>query len=158
MTLTIYTHAGCTDGLFAARIIEDYHHNLEEKITIIPHVHNTPMLLTESNRVFFVDMVPSQEVLDALLLRKADIVIIDHHVGNQGMIEKARELGISIHFQLDACASLIAHRIYNLDGPLSYLVDYVDDRDRWTWAHPSSKEVTSAMNENLTLLHPKKKS
>jgi len=80
----------------------------------------------------------------------ADVTIWDHHITN---FEKIKELKtVKITFDKNRCGAKIAWDIL-VGREYPWWLNVIDDRDRWVWLHPFSKELGkylfSSFNEEI---------
>ena len=175
--ITIYTHAGCVDGLFAAYVI--YHAltnkysederdkslsnpekgNILFKINVIPIQNDKPYEIISTGDIIFVDIGPTMEVFEKFVERKQIVKILDHHVSNLKNFTAMAKLSPtnSFSYSPNQCGSLIAFEYYkemlSNSHRLMELIKYVDDRDRWTWSQLDSHEICDAIFFNTKVLN-----
>lgn len=153
---TIYFHACCRDGLFAAYLCSKDSCNVKFK----PIVVGTKYDIDEEN-ITFLDMCPAGEMVDKLIAddKQRCIRIIDHHVTNkQNMDKLVARFGerCTVHYSANAmCATMLVYNmlsdsLHNKERALLF-ANYVDDRDRWNFVHPHSKEVDEYLSSVIKL-------
>lgn len=161
MNYTIYTHAGCTDGLFAAYIYYNHLKMDDNKVEIIPIIHKEEHFITKTGIAVFVDICPEMKVIEQLRHNGVKIIIRDHHETNRELCNKLTDCDII--FDTNRCASLICLdevmpadiTIQCVNEKISKLIKYIDDRDRWTWSQPNSHEICDAIYFNTQTLNTK---
>src|SRR3990167_3750811 len=102
--------------------------------------------------VIFVDICPTLDYLLNLVKKAKYVVILDHHKSSERMIldntSKLSEISnLHIEFDMKRSGCQIAWDYFfdNIQRP--FFIDYIADRDLWTWKLPHSKEINSAFFE-----------
>ena len=168
---TCYYHRGCSDGICAAWIVRCEYPNLKF-IGIAPNVNiNTDKKTGETHddiaeytyknkEVIFVDVCPGKDLLEKMCALAKRIVILDHHKTNRETIESFNTSNspsnLETVFDMTRAGCQIAwDYIYtvcpnnggtNLDLNNRWFVDYIADRDLWTWKLKDSKHINSALH------------
>ena len=102
--------------------------------------------------VLFVDICPKIDYLLDLVTRATHVVILDHHVSSERMIldnqDKLSSISnLTIEFDMGRSGCQITWDYFFPDTPRPFFIDYLGDRDLWTWLLPNSKEINSALYE-----------
>lgn len=143
---TVYFHALCPDGLYAAWL----YNLIVPTAKFIPLEHSCKYKLVQSGVVTFIDMVPTLDKCKELLENKeiTQINIYDHHIANKHTVSTLMDKPhvTCIFSDNTECASRIIYNKFHAGRErLGMFADYVDDRDRWIWEHRGSKEVSAYM-------------
>jgi oligoribonuclease NrnB/cAMP/cGMP phosphodiesterase (DHH superfamily) len=162
VTTAVIYHDNCPDGWTAAWVAHDTLQHEPGDVTLIPALHgNSPPDLAGVDRLYIVDFSYPPDVLEALAEGGARrVTVLDHHqsaldawlAAHDGdPDDDDRPLSaldfedVSTHlhvvFDLERSGAGIAWDYFNTGRPRPPLVDYVEDRDLWRWALPSSKVV-----------------
>jgi oligoribonuclease NrnB/cAMP/cGMP phosphodiesterase (DHH superfamily) len=67
-------------------------------------------------------------------------LVLDHHI----TAEKALSDLPYAHFDMKKCGAVLAWEWVH-DRPAPWLLEYIQDKDLWTWALPSSREINAAI-------------
>jgi hypothetical protein len=105
----------------------------------------------QSRVAYFLDVCPPSDVLQGLLERGKEIVVLDHHESTLRRIPELAQLRQStgrLVSVVSAAMSGAAHAqaFFHPDDPPPVLVRYVDDRDRWSWELPCSREISAVLD------------
>jgi uncharacterized protein len=167
---TCYYHRGCSDGTCAAWVVRRQYPDIRF-IGIQPDSNIRISLKTgklkedikeityAGKEVIFVDVCPQDKLLEKMSRLAKRIVILDHHKTNRDIIENfdtyksVAEMETIFDMSRAGC-QLAWDYIYNtcessLFKPYERLwfVDYIADRDLWTWKMENSKFINSALFE-----------
>lgn len=101
--------------------------------------------------VYFLDVCPPTAVLQELLERGCQVVVLDHHESSQRRIPELAQLKKSTGRLVSVIdggmsGAMHAYAFFHPDDPPPALVRYVDDRDRWVWALPHSREISAVLD------------
>lgn len=145
-TLVLY-HDNCPDGFTAAwavwRRLGD-----EAKYRAVNYGQEPPVADALGRRVILVDFSYSRPGLNALREASAQLVIYDHHKTAEadllGWVPRTQD---RVVFDMERSGAGIAWDEFHPGeatwiGLRPSLVSYVEDRDLWRWALPSSREVS----------------
>lgn len=100
--------------------------------------------------VIFVDICPKIDYLLELVKVAKYVVILDHHKSSEQMILDNADLlksikNLTIEFDMGRSGCQMAWD-YFFDGVCRpFFIDYIGDRDLWTWKLDKSKEVNTAL-------------
>lgn len=102
--------------------------------------------------VIFVDICPEIDYLLELVKVAKYVVILDHHKSSQAKIQDNMELlnsipNLLIEFDMKRAGCQMAWDYFFESQPRPYFIDYIGDRDLWTWKLEKSKEVNAALFE-----------
>ncbi|MDD9738468.1 DHHA1 domain-containing protein [Marinovum sp. SP66] len=154
MTRTICIHHGnCADGFTAAWCVREA---LGDAVEYIPARYgSTPPDVTGAD-VIIVDFSYKRPVLERMALDARSILVLDHHKTAQedllnlpypaGGWEAHRAVAgnPAALFDMDRSGAQMAWD-YFCGGARPQLVDYVADRDLWTWKLDRSREISAVI-------------
>lgn len=100
--------------------------------------------------VIFVDICPKIDYLLELVKVASYVVILDHHKSSQQMIDDNKEIldtipNLLIEFDMERSGCQMAWDYFFESQARPFFIDYMGDRDLWTWKLPDSKEVNTAL-------------
>jgi len=110
-----------------------------------------PAPLVEGRHVVYVDIAPPEKHADHLAATAASLTILDHHRGSREAIEALRIAALARGAPFDAvyteelAGAQIAWDWAQRGIPRPEVVDYVADRDLWTWRLVGSRAVNKAL-------------
>lgn len=139
MVIVLY-HASCADGFCAAWVF----HKKFPDATFIAVNYGKPvpeLVLAGGNDVYIVDFSYSKEILLDIKTKNNSLVVLDHHKTAQAALE-----GLDFcTFDLAKSGARLAWEYLNPGEPSPVLVDYVEDRDLWTWKLKASKAINAVI-------------
>jgi hypothetical protein len=135
-TVILY-HAECADGFGAAWAIWKQF----PKARFIPVKHgNPPPPELTAQRVVIVDFSYDRPTLERLASETEALLVLDHHITAEKVLA---DLPYA-YFDLKKCGAVLAWE-WAHDRPVPSLLNYVQDKDLWTWALPASREINAAI-------------
>jgi oligoribonuclease NrnB/cAMP/cGMP phosphodiesterase (DHH superfamily) len=152
-------HGGCPDGFTAAWAIR----KAWPEVKFIPAIYGEEPPLDEikGKHVLLVDFSYKKPVLEAIAGKVArTVTVVDHHKSAEAdLAEHCCRLSnlddfasfcfdwgeepIQAHFDMSRSGAMLAWNYAFPALPAPCLVEYVQDRDLWTWKLPSARELTS---------------
>lgn len=139
MKTYILYHASCTDGLGAKYAA---HKKFGEEATYYPVQYGKPLPEIEDNsEVYILDFSYDLNTLQALKSRVATLVILDHHKTAQ---EALKGFPGAI-FDMNKSGAVLAWEYFHPGTKVPELMEYIQDRDIWTWKKPGTREVLNAL-------------
>ncbi len=135
--LVLY-HSECTDGFGAAYAIWKKYPSAE----FIPADHgHPPPVSCSGRRVVIVDFSYPRPILEGMAKESAEFQVLDHHITAKQALE-----GLPyVHFELDKSGAVLAWE-WAHGTPAPWLLQYVQDKDLWTWKLPGSREISAGLN------------
>lgn len=130
-------HAECLDGFGAAWAIWKQFPNAK----FIPVKHgNPPPADLKDQRVVIVDFSYSRPILEAMAAETKELLILDHHITAEQALT-----GLSYaYFDLKKSGAVLGWEwAHGTAAP--WLLEYVQDKDLWTWILPGSREINAAL-------------
>ena len=138
-TYVLY-HANCFDGLGAAYAAWQGLGDSNTEYIPVQYGENPPQMEAGSN-VYIVDFSYKRDVLDSLRSTAANLVVLDHHktaaedlAGYPGAV-----------FDMSKSGAVLSWEYFHPGSEVPVLLDYIQDRDLWTWQYPLTKPVMAAM-------------
>ena len=135
-TVVLY-HAECADGFGAAWAI--WRRFPEARFSPVKHGNPPPSDL-KNQRVVIADFSYSREILESMAKQTKALLVLDHHI----TAEKALAGLPYVYFDLKKSGAVLAWE-WAHDHPVPWLLDYIQDKDLWTWTLPSSREINAAI-------------
>ena len=133
----ILYHAECADGFGAAWAIWKQFPGAQ----FIPVKHgNPPPPELTTQRVVIVDFSYDRPTLEHMASETQALLVLDHHI----TAEKALAGLPYAYFDMTKSGAVLAWE-WAHDHPVPWLLDYIQDKDLWTWALPSSREINAAV-------------
>lgn len=166
-SLVLY-HAHCADGFAAALVAWEYFQaragtEAEVEFRAVSYGEPAPEIPMSIERVFLLDFSYPREVLRDMVAYHP-VVVLDHHqtaeaalAGFEEEHEARREQAgfqwpLRIRFEREKSGAVMAWEYFRdempgspIFGPVPELLRYIDDRDRWKWELPQSREVSAAL-------------
>ena len=136
--VAIMYHRGCPDGFGAAWAA----HKGNPQATFHPVKHGQKLpQIPARNRLYILDYSPSRDETLALHRRHGpeNVTVIDHHVTGARALDGVD----NCHFDMSRSGAVLAWEHFHGDRPRPQILDYVQDRDLWTWELPHSHEINS---------------
>jgi len=135
-TVILY-HAECADGFGAAWAIWKQF----PAARFVPVKHgNPPPPDLRNQRIVIVDFSYARDTLQAIAATTHSLVVLDHHI----TAEKALAGLPYAYFDLKKSGAVLAWE-WAHDRPTPWLLEYIQDKDLWTWVLPSSREINAAL-------------
>ncbi|HXH86965.1 MAG TPA: DHHA1 domain-containing protein [Nitrospira sp.] len=135
-TVVLY-HAECADGFGAAWAL--WRQFPAARFLPVKHGNPPPPDLQDQH-VIIVDFSYARETLETMAEQAKALLVLDHHI----TAEKALS-GLSYaYFDLKKSGAVLAWE-WAHDQPVPWLLNYIQDKDLWTWALPLSREINAAI-------------
>ncbi|HSC55838.1 MAG TPA: DHHA1 domain-containing protein [Nitrospira sp.] len=135
-TVVLY-HAECADGFGAAWAI--WRQFPQSQFIPVKHGNPPPDGLN-GQRVVIVDFSYARETLESMRRQTNELLVLDHHI----TAEKALAGLPYAYFDLKKSGAVLAWE-WAHDHPVPWLLEYIQDKDLWTWALPQSREINAAV-------------
>ena len=134
---TVLYHAECADGFGAAWALW----RRFPSARYLPVKHgNAPPDDLKGEQVVIVDFSYGREQLEALAESTKALLVLDHHI----TAEKALA-GLPYAFFDQKKSGAVLAWEWAHEHPVPWLLEYIQDKDLWNWALPSSREVNAAL-------------
>lgn len=135
----LITHASCQDGFACAWTVR-------QKWPDVPVVFatygDTPPDVRGA-RVLITDFSYSEEVLRAMTIDAAEVVILDHHASSEERIKKLIQENILQGEWAEHLSGAGLTWRYVWGGAMPKLIGHVQDRDLWKFENPDTRAVTA---------------
>jgi uncharacterized protein len=135
-TVVLY-HAECADGFGAAWAL--WRRFPEARFVPVKHGVPPPEGL-KGERVVIVDFSYGRDLLESMAQETENLLVLDHH----NTAEKALAGLPYAYFDLKKSGAVLAWE-WAQDHPAPWLLQYIQDKDLWTWALPMSREINAAV-------------
>jgi uncharacterized protein len=135
-TVVLY-HAECADGFGAAWAL--WRRFPEARFIPVKHGSPPPGGL-KGARVVIVDFSYARDILETMARETDRLLVLDHHI----TAEKALSGLPYAYFDMKKSGAVLAWE-WAHDHPVPWLLDYIQDKDLWTWALPMSREINAAV-------------
>jgi len=132
--ILVYYHGGCLDGFSSAWVT---HKNFGDEAEYIPISHQDRDVFDVKNKtIFFVDILPAEEILKELL-KNNEVTTIDHHITNKENIKL-----VSNHsFDLQKSGAVLTWEYFNPGQDAPLFLKHVQAQDIWVWTLPFTREI-----------------
>ena len=135
-TVVLY-HAECADGFGAAWAL--WRRFPEARFVPVKHGVPPPEGL-KGERVVIVDFSYGRDLLESMAHETQNLLVLDHHI----TAEKALAGLPYAYFDMKKSGAVLACH-WAHDHPPPWLLQYIQDKDLWTWALPMSREINAAV-------------
>ena len=135
-TVALY-HAECADGFGAAWAL--WRRFPQARFVPVKHGVPPPEGL-KGERVVIVDFSYARDLLETMARETDRLLVLDHHI----TAEKALAGLPYAYFDMKKSGAVLAWE-WAHDHPVPWLLDYIQDKDLWTWALPMSREINAAV-------------
>jgi hypothetical protein len=135
----ILFHEKCTDGFTAAWAAWRAFGNTA---TYTPCQYGGEVPDVTGQNVYIVDFSFKPEVLLDMAAKAKSVVLLDHHKTAEADLKDLQAPGLEIHFDMKRSGAKMTWD-YFFPNQDNWLVDYVQDRDLWTFNLPESKTVNA---------------
>jgi oligoribonuclease NrnB/cAMP/cGMP phosphodiesterase (DHH superfamily) len=130
-------HAECSDGFGAAWAIWKRFPNAR----FVPVKHGTPPPDDlKDRRVVIVDFSYARPILETMAAETKDLLVLDHHITAE---QSLAGFPHAYFDQLKSGAVLAWEWAHDTAPP--WLLQYIQDKDLWTWSLPGSREINAAL-------------
>ena len=130
-------HAECADGFGAAWAI--WKRYPSARFLPVKHGEPPPSGLS-ALKVVMVDFSYSRSILEVLAADSKAFLILDHHITAQQALQ-----GLPYaYFDQQKSGAVLAWE-WAHKSPAPWLLRYIQDKDLWEWALPSSREISAAI-------------
>lgn len=147
----IYYHKGCWDGFCAAYLFYKVH-GADHDYIPVQYGNDANLELCKDKEVFILDFSFPEVELRAIASVATRVVILDHHDTAEKHVTKLLNEDVvqGVFDQRFSGAMLTHHWLIEAGAPdwgpqIMDLVEYVQDRDLWTWKMPDSKEFNTGL-------------
>ena len=150
MTALCIYHRGCADGFGAAWAV---HHALGDRVEFHPDIYGAPPPNVTSRDVIVVDFSYKRPVMEALCHTAASVIVLDHHKTAAAELDGLEQwaaaqsvtAAVTVQIDMDKSGGVLAWEHFHPGKPIPRLLQYVQDRDLWRFALPSTREVIACV-------------
>lgn len=136
-------HARCSDGISAAWVLQKKYPNTEFH-GIRPSETDFSSVDFRGAIVFFLDVSPAS--FEGILRVAEKVFVYDHHATTKKLVDSLqRNDKLSVVFDFERSGCLITWDELFPGEERPWFLEYVDDRDRWQWNLPNSREINEAI-------------
>jgi hypothetical protein len=144
----VWYHKNCADGFGAAlvlwRLWAAPFQETKLDVTFVPVNYGDKLpiedLPLDGCDLLMVDFSAPRDVL-VMLASSHNVVVFDHHKTAKAALE-----GLDFcHFNLSKSGAKMVQEWASSEYGADWLIDYIQDRDLWTWKLPKSREVSAAI-------------
>lgn len=138
-SVAVLYHRNCTDGWCSAYQLKK---KFPDAVLVSVNYNEDVPELPQTDLLIIADFSYSKEILLDLKSKVKEIVVLDHHITAQ---EQLKDLDFCTFDLNESGASLVAAYLKKLDPTYKapWFVDFVKDRDLWTWTLPESRSVSA---------------
>lgn len=133
-------HADCVDGFTAAWVA---HQMFGETADYLPYKYgDDPPEFHGNEKVYILDFSFPRDVLLRIKAEVQCLTVLDHHKTAEKELE-----GLDFClFDMTKCGARLAwEHFYPEHEVVPAIIDYVEDRDLWTWKENCSREISAAI-------------
>ena len=137
-------HSHCMDGFGAAWAA---HSHFGKSASYHPVSHHEPLpSVPEGAEIWFLDYCPRAQVLVTLLDAGHVVYVLDHHRTTKDVIEAVQSPRLNVTLDLEHSGAVITWRHFFPRRKVPLLLQFIQDRDLWTWALEDTEAVTAALD------------
>lgn len=158
-TIVVY-HNNCTDGIAAAWAARQYMTSRNISCEYVPADYDSVPVDCEDSVIYLVDFSYPPEVIQDLMSKNNDVIVIDHHVS---AIKKLMPIVVdneintdgNVHTQIgrrkdwllstDRSGAVLTYNYFFPGREVPEILLYVQDRDLWKKELPYSEEISWAL-------------
>jgi len=138
-------HKNCLDGFTGAWIVKQQFPDAE----FIPEAYHEEIDVSNlvGEDVIFVDFSTKRDKMIEIAKIAKSVFIMDHHISaEKELAGLENELNnVTVIFDMSRSGAMIAWDHYNSNKRPPAIIEYVQDRDLWTFKYPKTKAVTAYM-------------
>lgn len=137
--IIILYHAECNDGFGAAWAAwKKFGYSAD----YIPIEHQVPLPEgLNGKQVFFIDIIPDEELAEKVIRENSSVVAIDHHKTNEPVMSLFKEHS----FDNNHSGAVLAWKYFHPDKPAPKLLLLIEDVDIGKWEYPETNEFIAAL-------------
>ena len=139
MEPVVFYHSPCPDGFTAAWVVSKAHPRAE----FIPMSYKPGEFPDQARGkyVIVVDYSWERETMLELAKVSKSLLVLDHHATREAALKDIP----GCHFDITKSGARLAWECFFPTEPVPPLVQYVEDRDLWSWKLKDSKEINAAI-------------
>ena len=136
---TVIYHADCTDGFGAAYAAWKQLGNRAEYYAC---KHGTPPPDVKGKNVVILDFSFDNSTTKQMIEESSDLLVIDHH--KSAMVE-LHDIANTV-FDMSKSGAMLSWEFFHPGKEPPKFIQYIQDRDLWSWELPYSKEFSAAFD------------
>jgi uncharacterized protein len=135
-------HGNCADGFTAAWVVRLA---LGEDVEFYPGFYREPPPDVKDKDVYIVDFSYKPSVMERIIADANEVIHIDHHETAIQAMECFCHKKLFKFYSPENTESgaMLAWRYFYPDKPVPQFIKHVDDRDRWKFLIPGSREIAA---------------
>ena len=136
-------HGNCADGFTAAWVVREA---LGDDVEFVAGVYQTPPPDVTGADVYIVDFAYKRAIMEDIIAKAASVTHIDHHataIADCAGLEKHMTTLYSP--ENTASGAMLTWMFFFPDKEVPQIIKHVDDRDRWKFVIPFTKEIQASM-------------
>jgi uncharacterized protein len=144
-TIVLYHGPSCVDGFGSAFAAWK---SLGDAATYLPVQYGDPVPDTPvGGTIYVLDFSYPRRELIALARRSSRVVVLDHHKSARDELAGLGNSipGLGVTFDMTKSGAVLAWEYFHPGTPVPRLLNYVQDRDLWTWKLSGSREFSAAL-------------
>jgi len=139
-------HNPCSDGLTSAWIVK----KISPKTELFSYkfqslIDDKTIALFTGKKILFVDCAPKLTELEMLQKTCEYILVLDHHKTNKDMLYSDTNTSIEFVYDETLSGCQIVWNYFHKEEPAPWFINYIADRDLWTWKLPNSKIINTGL-------------
>ena len=137
--IVVYYHAECPDGFGSAW---SFYVKYGDTIEYIPYRYGDEIGGCKGKHIYFVDCSTDRETLLRINEESDSVTVLDHHIS---AFNKIGDLDFC-HFNMNNSGCVLAWKYLFPNEEVLILLQYIQDRDLWSWKLDSAKEVLAIID------------
>ena len=133
--IIILYHAKCRDGFSAAWAVWRKFKDTAEYVGLEHHLPLPESL--KDKTLYFLDYAPHENEMKKLLAENERVVVIDHHVSQEGVTKMASEYV----YDLNHSGAVLAWNYFHPGKKVPKFLLHVEDGDSWKFKMPGTREI-----------------
>jgi oligoribonuclease NrnB/cAMP/cGMP phosphodiesterase (DHH superfamily) len=130
-------HAECSDGFGAAWAL--WKKFPSASFLPVKHGHPPPPNLKD-RRVVIVDFSYARPILEVMASETKELLVLDHHITAERTLDGFSDA----YFDQTKSGAVLSWEWAHGTAP-PWLLQYIQDKDLWTWSLPESREINAAL-------------
>jgi len=136
-------HGNCADGFTAAWVVRKA---LGEEVEFYPGVYQTPPPDVTGADVYIVDFAYKRPVMEEIIAKANSVTHIDHHQTAIKDCEGLEKYMTTLYSpENTASGAMLTWMFFFPDQDVPQIIKHVDDRDRWQFKIPFTKEIQASI-------------
>jgi oligoribonuclease NrnB/cAMP/cGMP phosphodiesterase (DHH superfamily) len=147
MKVLVITHKNCQDGFFSQCVVKKKYPDATV-LQLYPGTH-LPQIEESYDIIYMTDISFLIDEMTELSKQTTLFIVLDHHKTAKEELNKwiNKPKNVQCIFDMDRCGAVITWNYIYPGTEVPSVIKYVDDRDRWMWKQPSSREINRGLFE-----------